>query len=179
MYLDGSRSKIIKWVAEGLSDRVIGEYLRVSASTVRAWREKNGVVRTAARASPQLSTARTVSYCLPSALEPTRFPAVTSLVRARRLLSDAIDAASGGRAGSIRRRRGANYRRWRLRVWLGASVWGVVDDRRASWRPERDCRVCRPRRRTCRATGRWVRERVRRATGRRDVSACGKTPRGC
>ena len=97
MYLDGSRSKIIDWVAEGLSDRAIGEYLRVSASTVRAWREKNGVVRTAVRASSQLSTAWTVSYRLPGASEPTRFPGVTSLVRARRFLNDAINATPDGR----------------------------------------------------------------------------------
>ncbi len=45
MYLDGSRQKIIAWVGEGLSDRIIAERLRVSPSTVRYWRERNGVVR--------------------------------------------------------------------------------------------------------------------------------------
>jgi transposase len=45
MYLDGSRQKIIDWVKEGVSDRVIAERLRVSSSTVRYWRERNGVVR--------------------------------------------------------------------------------------------------------------------------------------
>ena len=98
MYLDALRSKIVDWVAEGLSDRVIGEYLRVSASTVRTWREKNGVVRTVARASSKLSTAWMVSYRLPGASEPTQFPGVTSLVRARRLLDEAIKVASNGRA---------------------------------------------------------------------------------
>jgi transposase len=46
MYLDGQRAKIIAWVAEGLSDRVIAERVRVSPSTVRYWRERNGVLRT-------------------------------------------------------------------------------------------------------------------------------------
>jgi transposase len=45
MYLDGSRKQIIAWVAEGVSDARIAERLRVSASTVRYWRERNGVVR--------------------------------------------------------------------------------------------------------------------------------------
>ena len=45
MYLDGSREKIIAWVQEGLSDRVIAERVRVSPSTVRYWRERNGIVR--------------------------------------------------------------------------------------------------------------------------------------
>jgi transposase len=45
MYLDGSREKIIAWVREGLSDRVIAERVRVSSSTVRYWRERNGIAR--------------------------------------------------------------------------------------------------------------------------------------
>jgi len=45
MYLDGYRPQIIAWVAEGLSDRVIAARVRVSPSTVRYWRERNGVTR--------------------------------------------------------------------------------------------------------------------------------------
>lgn len=45
MYLDGSREKIIAWVREGFSDRVIAERVRVSASGVRYWRERNGIAR--------------------------------------------------------------------------------------------------------------------------------------
>ncbi len=45
MYLDGARQKIIDWVNEGLSDRIIAERLRVSPSTVRYWRDRNGVIR--------------------------------------------------------------------------------------------------------------------------------------
>jgi transposase len=45
MYLDGYRSDIVRWVAEGLSDRAIAERVRVSPSTVRYWRERNGVMR--------------------------------------------------------------------------------------------------------------------------------------
>lgn len=45
MYLDGSRQQIIDWVKQGLSDRMIAEQLRVSPSTVRYWRERNGVTR--------------------------------------------------------------------------------------------------------------------------------------
>lgn len=45
MYLDGSRKQIITWVAEGVSDAKIAERLRVSRSTVRYWRERNGVTR--------------------------------------------------------------------------------------------------------------------------------------
>src|SRR5262249_6706425 len=45
MYLDGARQKIIAWVQEGLSDRAIAEQMRVSPSTVRYWRERNGVTR--------------------------------------------------------------------------------------------------------------------------------------
>lgn len=45
MYLDGARQKIIDWVKEGLSDRIIAERLRVSPSTVRYWRDRNGVTR--------------------------------------------------------------------------------------------------------------------------------------
>jgi len=45
MYLDGSREKIVAWVREGLSDRVIAERVRVSPSTVRYWRERNGIAR--------------------------------------------------------------------------------------------------------------------------------------
>lgn len=45
MYLDGSRREIVAWVREGISDRAIAERLGVSPSTVRYWRERNGVVR--------------------------------------------------------------------------------------------------------------------------------------
>jgi transposase len=45
MYLDRYRQKIIDWVNEGLSDRSIAEHTRVSPSTVRYWRERNGIVR--------------------------------------------------------------------------------------------------------------------------------------
>ncbi len=45
MYLDGSRKQIIAWVQQGVSDARIAERLRVSRSTVRYWRERNGVVR--------------------------------------------------------------------------------------------------------------------------------------
>jgi transposase len=45
MYLDGQREKIIAWVMEGLSDRAIAERVRVSPSTVRYWRERNGIAR--------------------------------------------------------------------------------------------------------------------------------------
>jgi O-acetyl-ADP-ribose deacetylase (regulator of RNase III) len=45
MYLDGSRDKIIAWVAEGLSDARIAERVRVSESTVRYWRKRNGLER--------------------------------------------------------------------------------------------------------------------------------------
>ena len=45
MYLDGSRQQIIKWVQQGLNDREIAERLNVSRSTVRYWRERNGVTR--------------------------------------------------------------------------------------------------------------------------------------
>jgi len=45
MYLDGYREKIVTWVREGLSDRVIAERVRVSPSTVRYWRERNGIAR--------------------------------------------------------------------------------------------------------------------------------------
>jgi transposase len=47
MYLDGYRKQIIAWVQEGLSDRVIAERVRVSPSTVRYWRERNGIIRRA------------------------------------------------------------------------------------------------------------------------------------
>lgn len=47
MYLDRYRDQIRQWVQEGLSDRAIAERTRVSASTVRYWRERNGVVRPA------------------------------------------------------------------------------------------------------------------------------------
>ena len=57
MYLEGSRKNIVAWVAEGLSDAAIAERLRVSPSTVRYWRERNGVVRTA----PAKRTRRTTS----------------------------------------------------------------------------------------------------------------------
>jgi hypothetical protein len=45
MYLDGYREKIVAWVQEGLSDRAIAERVRVSPSTVRYWRERNGIIR--------------------------------------------------------------------------------------------------------------------------------------
>ena len=47
MYLDRYRGQILLWVQEGLSDRVIAERVRVSPSTVRYWRERNGVTRPA------------------------------------------------------------------------------------------------------------------------------------
>ena len=45
MYLDGYRKEIITWVREGLSDRRIAERVRVSPSTVRYWRSRNGIAR--------------------------------------------------------------------------------------------------------------------------------------
>jgi transposase len=45
MYLDGYRKQIIAWVEQGLSDQAIAERVRVSRSTVRYWRERNGVTR--------------------------------------------------------------------------------------------------------------------------------------
>jgi transposase len=53
MYLDGSREKIVAWVQEGLSDRAIAERVRVSPSTVRYWRERNGVIRPPRGAGPE------------------------------------------------------------------------------------------------------------------------------
>lgn len=47
MYLDRYRNEIPAWVREGLSDRAIAERVRVSPSTVRYWRERNGVTRPA------------------------------------------------------------------------------------------------------------------------------------
>lgn len=47
MYLDGQRKEIIAWVQQGLNDREIAEHCRVSPSTVRYWRERNGVIRPA------------------------------------------------------------------------------------------------------------------------------------
>ncbi len=47
MYLDGSRQQIIEWIEQGLNDREIAERLRVSRSTVRYWRERNGIERPA------------------------------------------------------------------------------------------------------------------------------------
>jgi len=53
MYLDGRRKEIIAWVAQGLNDREIAERCRVSPSTVRYWRERNGVLKPAkTEASP-------------------------------------------------------------------------------------------------------------------------------
>jgi transposase len=49
MYLDGYRKEIVAWIGEGLSDRQIAERVRVSPSTVRYWRERNGVLRTPKR----------------------------------------------------------------------------------------------------------------------------------
>ena len=45
MYLDGSRTEIIRWVEQGVNDGEIADRLRVSRSTVRYWRQRNGVVR--------------------------------------------------------------------------------------------------------------------------------------
>ena len=45
MYLDGSRDRINAWVRVGLSDPAIADRVRVSRSTVRYWRERNGIVR--------------------------------------------------------------------------------------------------------------------------------------
>lgn len=53
MYLDGYREKIVAWVQEGLSDRAIAERVRVSPSTVRYWRERNGVIRPPRGARPE------------------------------------------------------------------------------------------------------------------------------
>lgn len=47
MYLDRHRESIVAWVKEGLSDAVIAGRVRVSPSTVRYWRERNGVKRPA------------------------------------------------------------------------------------------------------------------------------------
>jgi transposase len=53
MYLDGYREKIVAWVQDGLSDRAIAERVRVSPSTVRYWRERNGVIRPPRGAGPE------------------------------------------------------------------------------------------------------------------------------
>jgi transposase len=45
MYLDGRRKEIIRWVEQGLNDREIADRCRVSRSTVRYWRERNGIER--------------------------------------------------------------------------------------------------------------------------------------
>lgn len=45
MYLDRHRESIVAWVKDGLSDAVIAGRVRVSPSTVRYWRERNGVKR--------------------------------------------------------------------------------------------------------------------------------------
>jgi O-acetyl-ADP-ribose deacetylase (regulator of RNase III) len=45
MYLDGYRQQIIGWVLDGFSDRAIADKVNVSPSTVRYWRERNGVDR--------------------------------------------------------------------------------------------------------------------------------------
>ena len=45
MFLDRYRGQIVLWVQEGHSDREIAERVRVSPSTVRYWRERNGVIR--------------------------------------------------------------------------------------------------------------------------------------
>jgi transposase len=53
MYLDGMRKEIITWVQQGLNDQEIADRCRVSRSTVRYWRERNGVLRPAkAKDSP-------------------------------------------------------------------------------------------------------------------------------
>jgi hypothetical protein len=58
MYLDGYRKEILAWVKEGLSDRAIAERCRVSRSTVRYWRERNGVERPLRdRKGPRLDTS--------------------------------------------------------------------------------------------------------------------------
>ncbi|MFO0956526.1 MAG: helix-turn-helix domain-containing protein [Isosphaeraceae bacterium] len=54
MYLDGHRKSILDWVAAGLSDREIAERVRVSPSTVRYWRERNGVTRPPRATGPKL-----------------------------------------------------------------------------------------------------------------------------
>lgn len=53
MYLDGYRKEILLWVQQGLSDQTIAERVRVSRSTVRYWRERNGVSRPARKKKPQ------------------------------------------------------------------------------------------------------------------------------
>ena len=53
MYLDGQRESIVAWVSEGLSDRKIAERVRVSPSTVRYWRERNGIKRPTRGAVPE------------------------------------------------------------------------------------------------------------------------------
>jgi hypothetical protein len=47
MCLDGYREQIALWVREGLSDKSIAERVRVSPSTVRYWRGRNGIKRPA------------------------------------------------------------------------------------------------------------------------------------
>ncbi len=54
MYLDRYRKSIVEWVAEGLSDREIADRVRVSPSTVRYWRERNGVERPPRVPGPKL-----------------------------------------------------------------------------------------------------------------------------
>lgn len=59
MYLDGMRKQIVAWVEQGLNDREIAERCRVSRSTVRYWRERNGVVRPAKNeASPTIQKGK-------------------------------------------------------------------------------------------------------------------------
>lgn len=58
MYLDGYRNAIIAWVREGLSDRRIAERVRVSPSTVRYWRERNGVIRPPRDSTPASGKVR-------------------------------------------------------------------------------------------------------------------------
>ncbi len=53
MWLDGYRKEIIQWVQEGLSDQAIADRSRVSRSTVRYWRERNGVTRPEKAKPPQ------------------------------------------------------------------------------------------------------------------------------
>jgi hypothetical protein len=52
MYLDGYRNEIVLWVQQRLSDQAIADRVRVSARTVRYWRQRNGVTRPAKQKRP-------------------------------------------------------------------------------------------------------------------------------
>ena len=59
MYLDGYPKEILAWVREGLSDRAIAERVRVSPSTVRYGRQRNGVSRPPREgATPRIPAAK-------------------------------------------------------------------------------------------------------------------------